>query len=105
MSIGLQFLGELTCLVKLCIPKYSITLRPYLVFQCVSFALTGGRLVYLYTKKRGSVPKCGDCKNKLQGVSGDICVEFLVKYQQSFLQRNHCSSSQQAQIKVLLWYV
>ena len=28
----------------------------------------GGRLVYLYTKKQGTVPKCGDCKNKLQGV-------------------------------------
>ncbi|CAB4033628.1 60S ribosomal L34-like [Paramuricea clavata] len=28
----------------------------------------GGKLVYLYTKKRGSVPKCGDCKKKLQGL-------------------------------------
>ncbi|WP_395239325.1 60S ribosomal protein L34, partial [Salmonella sp. s54412] len=28
----------------------------------------GGRLVYLYTKKQGTVPKCGDCKNKLQGL-------------------------------------
>ena len=28
----------------------------------------GGKLVYLYTKKRGSVPKCGDCKINLQGL-------------------------------------
>ncbi|EDO38420.1 predicted protein [Nematostella vectensis] len=28
----------------------------------------GGRLVYLYTKKQGKVPKCGDCKKKLQGL-------------------------------------
>uniref|UniRef100_A0A646QG09 Large ribosomal subunit protein eL34 n=1 Tax=Hemiscolopendra marginata TaxID=943146 RepID=A0A646QG09_9MYRI len=29
----------------------------------------GGRLVYLYTKKPGSVPKCGDCKTKLKGIT------------------------------------
>merc|ERR1711973_914992 len=28
----------------------------------------GGKLVYLYTKKAGSTPKCGDCKEKLRGV-------------------------------------
>ncbi|XP_014678564.1 PREDICTED: 60S ribosomal protein L34-like [Priapulus caudatus] len=28
----------------------------------------GGRLVYLYTKKPGSLAKCGDCKIKLKGV-------------------------------------
>nr|AAX48867.1 L34 [Suberites domuncula] len=28
----------------------------------------GGRLVYLYIKKRGSVPRCGDCKTKLSGL-------------------------------------
>eukprot|EP00112_Aurelia_sp_Birch-Aquarium-sp1_P026900 Seg984.14 transcript_id=Seg984.14/GoldUCD/mRNA.D3Y31 product="60S ribosomal protein L34" pseudo=true protein_id=Seg984.14/GoldUCD/D3Y31 len=28
----------------------------------------GGKLVYLYTKKVGSVPKCGDCKLKLRGL-------------------------------------
>merc|ERR1711893_201084 len=28
----------------------------------------GGKLVYLYTKKPGKVPKCGDCKTKLQGL-------------------------------------
>ncbi|KXJ20546.1 60S ribosomal protein L34 [Exaiptasia diaphana] len=28
----------------------------------------GGRLVYLYTKKNGKVPKCGDCKTRLQGL-------------------------------------
>lgn len=28
----------------------------------------GGKLVYLYKKKRGSVPKCGDCKVKLHGI-------------------------------------
>lgn len=29
----------------------------------------GGKLVYLYTKKPGKVPRCGGCKTKLQGVS------------------------------------
>ncbi|KAK3091999.1 hypothetical protein FSP39_024342 [Pinctada imbricata] len=28
----------------------------------------GGKLVYLYTKKLGSIPKCGDCKCKLRGI-------------------------------------
>ncbi|XP_062518381.1 large ribosomal subunit protein eL34-like [Corticium candelabrum] len=28
----------------------------------------GGRLVYLYTKKPGKVPRCGDCKEKLRGL-------------------------------------
>merc|ERR1711893_200603 len=29
----------------------------------------GGRLVYLYKKKQGSIPKCGDCKIKLHGIT------------------------------------
>ncbi|KAH9361686.1 hypothetical protein HPB48_005161 [Haemaphysalis longicornis] len=29
----------------------------------------GGKLVYLYLKKPGSVPKCGDCKLKLRGIT------------------------------------
>ncbi|ESO01697.1 hypothetical protein HELRODRAFT_157214 [Helobdella robusta] len=29
----------------------------------------GGRLVYQYKKKLGSVPKCGDCKIKLSGIT------------------------------------
>ncbi|KAA3672001.1 hypothetical protein P879_11583 [Paragonimus westermani] len=28
----------------------------------------GGRVVYIYLKKRGKVPKCGDCKAKLPGI-------------------------------------
>merc|ERR1711931_135122 len=28
----------------------------------------GGKLVYLYTKKAGSTPRCGDCKEQLRGV-------------------------------------
>ena len=28
----------------------------------------GGRLTYLYVKKTGTFPKCGDCKIKLNGV-------------------------------------
>jgi len=28
----------------------------------------GGKLVYHYKKKLGSLPKCGDCKVKLHGV-------------------------------------
>merc|ERR1711900_9549 len=29
----------------------------------------GGKLVYLYVKKLGTTPKCGDCKRKLMGVT------------------------------------
>jgi large subunit ribosomal protein L34e len=29
----------------------------------------GGKLVYHYKKKLGSVPKCGDCKVKLRGIT------------------------------------
>eukprot|EP00178_Gracilaria_changii_P014405 TRINITY_DN40608_c0_g1_i1.p1 TRINITY_DN40608_c0_g1~~TRINITY_DN40608_c0_g1_i1.p1 ORF type:complete len:115 (+),score=0.68 TRINITY_DN40608_c0_g1_i1:37-381(+) len=29
----------------------------------------GGRLVYHYQKKLGTLPKCGDCKVKLHGIS------------------------------------
>lgn len=29
----------------------------------------GGRLVYLYRKKQGSIPRCGDTGVKLKGVS------------------------------------
>uniref|UniRef100_A0A914UWN5 Large ribosomal subunit protein eL34 n=1 Tax=Plectus sambesii TaxID=2011161 RepID=A0A914UWN5_9BILA len=29
----------------------------------------GGRLVYLYRKKKGSIPKCGDTGVKLKGVA------------------------------------
>ncbi len=28
----------------------------------------GGKLAYIYTKKRAGVPKCGDCGLALQGV-------------------------------------
>merc|ERR1711915_1111738 len=28
----------------------------------------GGRIVYIYVKKRGSIPKCGDCKVQLPGI-------------------------------------
>ena len=37
---------------------------------------SGGKLVYLYTKKVGSVPKCGDCKLKLRGVC--ICTSYEI---------------------------
>merc|ERR1712048_1290864 len=29
----------------------------------------GGKLVYLYTKKFGTNPKCGDCKTELRGLT------------------------------------
>jgi len=29
----------------------------------------GNRLVYLYRKKLGSIPKCGDCHEKLRGIT------------------------------------
>uniref|UniRef100_A0A915IFK6 Large ribosomal subunit protein eL34 n=1 Tax=Romanomermis culicivorax TaxID=13658 RepID=A0A915IFK6_ROMCU len=28
----------------------------------------GNKLVYLYTKKQGTIPRCGDCKDKLKGI-------------------------------------
>nr|ABG21822.1 60S ribosomal protein L34-like protein [Schistosoma mansoni] len=28
----------------------------------------GGKVVYIYVKKRGTFPKCGDCKSKLFGI-------------------------------------
>ncbi|KAK3697742.1 hypothetical protein QZH41_001482 [Actinostola sp. cb2023] len=37
-------------------------------FNYYSSKTPGGRLVYLYTKKQGKVPRCGDCKKRLQGV-------------------------------------
>ena len=43
-------------------------LFPHLCSYMAYYLFQGGKLVYLYTKKRGSVPKCGDCKKKLQGV-------------------------------------
>ena len=53
-------------------PHLSSKMLWYNIVQCsnkgLSFIFSGGKLVYLYTKKRGSVPKCGDCKKKLQGV-------------------------------------
>lgn len=38
-------------------------------FTSCMFFFLGGKLVYLYTKKPGATPKCGDCKDKLRGVS------------------------------------
>ncbi|GAB1604686.1 60S ribosomal protein L34-like [Argonauta hians] len=29
----------------------------------------GGKLVYLYVKKLGTIPKCGDCKEPLRGIT------------------------------------
>nr|ACD65180.1 putative 60S ribosomal protein RPL34 [Phoronis muelleri] len=29
----------------------------------------GGKLVFLYKKKAGAIPKCGDCKEKLRGLT------------------------------------
>merc|ERR1711860_320983 len=37
----------------------------------------GGRLVYLYKKKKGSVPKCGDCKIKLAGITPARPLELM----------------------------
>ena len=33
--------------------------------------------MYLYTKKKGSVPKCGDCGQKLKGVSVRITYTWM----------------------------
>lgn len=57
-------------------PTNSVNFSVNLYFCCViiwkSFDFRsktpGNRSVYLYPKKRGSVPKCGDCKEKLKGV-------------------------------------
>jgi len=45
----------------------------------MAYGATGGKLVYHYKKKLGSVPKCGDCKVKLHGVRLVIscCYFFL----------------------------
>lgn len=34
----------------------------------LSVRTPGGRLVYLYVKKQRTVPKCGQCKEKLSGI-------------------------------------
>ena len=39
-----------------------------LYINLLMYCVTGGKLVYHYKKKLGSVPKCGDCKVKLHGV-------------------------------------
>lgn len=41
----------------------------HLLSLTFSVKTPGGRLVYLYTKKHGSVAKCGDCKLKLRGIA------------------------------------
>lgn len=46
------------------VPKSKLTLSFFF-----SSKTPGGRLVYLYTKKHGSVAKCGDCKTKLRGLA------------------------------------
>jgi len=39
----------------------------------------GGKLTYQYVKKRGTVPKCGDCKVELPGVNfnNDIVIRII----------------------------
>lgn len=60
-----------SCVVFICIvPPDNIPLHTFTPYHTYYSSKTpGGRLVYLYTKKRGSVPRCGDCGNKLRGVS------------------------------------
>merc|ERR1711921_59418 len=41
----------------------------------------GGKLVYLYTRKAGSTPKCGDCKEKLRGVKS-VRPKFWLPFQE-----------------------
>ena len=41
----------------------------FLIIAHLSSKTPGGRLVYLYVKKRGTAPKCGDCGSKMNGVS------------------------------------
>ena len=54
------------------------TLRPKIALARESFnkmslfssvKTPGGRLVYHYLKKQGTIAKCGDCKKPLAGVS------------------------------------
>lgn len=54
------------CLICV-VPPDDIPIHTFIPYH--SSKTPGGRLVYLYTKKRGSVPRCGDCGNKLRGVS------------------------------------
>ncbi|CAL8075749.1 unnamed protein product [Calicophoron daubneyi] len=50
-----------------------LTLRRRLSYNTLSnkrkkVKTPGGRVVYIYIHKRGTVPKCGDCKMKLAGI-------------------------------------
>ena len=47
--------------------------------NCVDFCSVrtpGGKLTFQYPKKRGTVPKCGDCKVELPGVS---CLHSILR--------------------------
>ena len=58
-------------------PEGLVLLQKYL-YIC-SVKTPGGKLVYHYTKKLGAIPKCGDCKIKLHGVSSNL-VMFVLSY-------------------------
>ena len=52
-----------------------------LVFSCLTVCRSktpGGRLVYLYVKKKGTVPKCGDCRGQLRGVRNYVRFIYIV---------------------------
>ncbi len=38
----------------------------------------GGKLTYQYVKKRGTVPKCGDCKVELPGVNFTCYIIIII---------------------------
>jgi ribosomal protein L34E len=42
----------------------------------------GGKLTYQYVKKRGTVPKCGDCKVELPGVNifDSIFIDLIISF-------------------------
>ena len=69
--------------MEFCQSKKVGTLRPKIALARKSFnklslfssvKTPGGRLVYHYLKKQGTIAKCGDCKKPLAGVSQKVCI-------------------------------
>src|SRR3569832_1482063 len=58
----------------------------------------GNRLVYLYKKKLGSIPSCGDCKEKLKGVS-----RFSISTNSCFASRLYPNIGDRTRCLILRW--
>lgn len=49
--------------------SFLIQITKLIIIVFFSVRTPGGRLVYLYVKKPRTVPKCGQCKEKLKGIT------------------------------------